>query len=67
MSSKHHVKASAVRLQAIKEARERGLAGKSRPGDDLLFAEGFDPSSTYVGALSDAFHDGQLERKEPQS
>ncbi len=65
MSSKHHVNALAARKRMLQEAHERGLAGKSRPGDDLLFAEDFDPSSTYVGALSDAFHAGQLERKEP--
>lgn len=52
----------ARRGEAIEEARERGLAGADRPGDEILFALGHDPSDSYIGQVADAFHEGQQER-----
>lgn len=55
------------RREAIAEARERGLVGAKRPGDELLLATGPDPSDTYIGELVDSFEEGRRERARKQA
>lgn len=48
---------------AIDLARREGRAGAERLSDDVLFADGFDPTGTYIDDCLDAWEAGRRERQ----
>lgn len=53
---------SSKREELLENAKACGRFGASRVSDDILFADGRDPTDTFIGAAWDAFEQGQKER-----
>lgn len=51
------------RRELLENARACGRFGANRVSDDILFADGRDPTDTFIGQAWEALEQGQKERQ----